>query len=155
MNILWLLIFLGPWGSYAQEGGVQTVEFKKTKILLNKIPLDVEVAESETQQMRGLMFRKSLGENEGMLFVYEYEKPLTFWMKNTFIPLSIAFFDRNRELINVENMSASKSMMQIDVDKSKSLRPARYALEMKQGWFLRNNIKPGHKFEFVTDKTKD
>jgi uncharacterized membrane protein (UPF0127 family) len=98
------------------------------------------------------MFRKSLPENEGMLFINDKEKPLRFWMKNTFIPLSIAYLDKDRKILNIEDMRPSTSIMQESVAISESVKPAQYALEMNQGWFKKNKIIPGHKFEFVLKK---
>lgn len=129
---------------------INEIVFEKSTIKLNGLILKVEIARSSEQQSRGLMFRKYLPENEGMLFINRNEKPLRFWMKNTFIPLSIAYFDKDRKILNIEDMKASSSIVQESVDISESKGPAQYALEMNQGWFRKNKILPGHKFEFVS-----
>ncbi len=150
MNIIITLAVLSFLGTARAE----EVEFKKAQIKLNNKTINIEVAKTLKQQNQGLMFRTSLIKNTGMIFIYKKERPLSFWMKNTFIPLSIAFFNKDRVLINIEKMRASKTVLQKQVDIKKSKKPAMYALEMNQGWFQRNNIKPGHKFEFI-HKNKD
>ena len=70
-------------------------------------------------------------------------------MKNTFIDLSIGFFDKEKKFIEFKEMKASTSVMQTRVDTVQSSKPAKYALEMKKSWFAKNDIKAGQKFEFV------
>ena len=72
-----------------------------TTVTGGKVPLNVELADTPAERARGLMFRQSLGESEGMLFVFEKPETPSFWMKNTKIPLSIAFFDEDKKLINI------------------------------------------------------
>ena len=97
----------------------------------------VEVAQTEDEKARGLMFRQSLEKDEGMLFVYDREEILTFWMKNTPIPLSIAFLDRKGKIVDIQDMEPFNLRVHA------SARQARYALEMNQGWFRRNGIGVG------------
>jgi uncharacterized membrane protein (UPF0127 family) len=99
----------------------------------------VEVANTEEARRIGLMFRDALDENQGMLFVYETEGKHAMWMKNTLIPLSVAFLDDNGTIINIENMAPQTE------DTHCAARPARYALEMDRGWFAARGIKPGTK----------
>jgi hypothetical protein len=99
--------------------------------------LRVEVADTEASRRTGLMFRRQLGENAGMLFVYEAQQPWAMWMRNTYIPLSVAFIDRDGRIINIEDMQPQTD------DTHQSARPAKYALETNQGWFARRRIKPG------------
>ena len=103
--------------------------------------LNVELAETETKQLKGLMQRSELPEGSGMLFVYDHPKVLTFWMKDTHIPLSIGFFDEEKRLINTQEMAPDK-----EFPLYKSKRAAKYALELPKGWFHRHNIQPGTKF---------
>jgi uncharacterized membrane protein (UPF0127 family) len=103
---------------------------KNTKIF-------VELARTEKEKARGLMFRTKLGENEGMLFIYEQEEILSFWMKNTFLPLSIAFIDRQGRIIDIQDMEP------FSLDTHRSPRPAQYALEVNKGWFEKNGVKIG------------
>jgi uncharacterized protein len=97
----------------------------------------VEVVQTEEEKARGLMFRESLGKNEGMLFVYEKEEFLSFWMKNTRIPLSIAFIDATGRIVDIQDMDP------FSLETHTSAVPAVYALEVNQGWFQRNGVTPG------------
>ena len=112
----------------------------------NKI-LDVEIADTRETCREGLMGREILEDGRGMLFVFEKPQILYFWMKNTKIPLSIAFFDENRQLIEIEDMFPL-SDRSIYCPKYKSSKPALYALEVNQGWFEKNGIEPSMKFSF-------
>lgn len=94
----------------------------------------VEVARTEEEKARGLMFREALGKDDGMLFVYDREEALAFWMKNTPIPLSIAFIDKKGKIVDIQDMEPFSLQTHV------SALPARYALEMNQGWFRRNGI---------------
>jgi len=99
--------------------------------------LRAEVADTEDARRTGLMFRKHLGENAGMLFVYESEQPWAMWMRNTNVPLSVAFIDRHGKIINVEDMQP------LTEDSHQAAGAAKYALETNQGWFRKRGIKPG------------
>jgi uncharacterized membrane protein (UPF0127 family) len=112
-------------------------------------PLSVEVAQTPDQLEQGLMFRKSLDRNEGMLFIFDTERELAFWMKNTFIPLSIGFFDKDKKLVDVQEMEPVGSIMDLSIPRYVSRKPAMYALEVNRGWFLKNGLKPGARFSFV------
>ncbi len=96
-----------------------------------------EVVQTEEEKARGLMFREGLGKDEGMLFVYDREEILTFWMKNTPLPLSIAFLDQRGKIVDIQDMDP------FSLRTHASTLPARYALEMNQGWFKRNGIGVG------------
>jgi uncharacterized membrane protein (UPF0127 family) len=122
-------------------------KFKKQKIELsykknNKI-LNVELAENEQQHAHGLMFREKLGQDEGMLFVFQDEKTRDFWMKNTLVDLDIGYFDRNKNLIDIQQMKAVTSVLQTKLPSYPSKGPAQYALELPQGWFLKNKFPVG------------
>jgi uncharacterized membrane protein (UPF0127 family) len=88
------------------------------------------------------MFRRSLGESEGMLFMYDSPRMMSFWMKNTRIPLSIAFLDREGIIVNIEQMRPYD-----DSVRYRSAAPAQYALEMNRGWFERNGVGVGDRVE--------
>ena len=109
--------------------------------------LKVKLAITPAQQRQGLMNVQGmpptkLPENEGMLFIYRREEILSFWMKNTTLPLSIAFIDKNRAITEIRDMEPA------GLDSVRSAKPAHYALEVNKGWFDRNNIKVGDKVEF-------
>lgn len=98
-----------------------------------------EVADTGERRRRGLMMRERLGPNEGMLFVFEFKAGHCFWMKDTVLPLSIAFVDDDGTIANIEDMSPRSE------DSHCPVRPIRYALEMEQGWFTRRGIRAGSK----------
>lgn len=103
----------------------------------------VELAENPEQHAQGLMYRKSLPQDQGMLFVFNEEAPRSFWMKNTFIPLSIAYIDARGKIIDIQDMSPVKSVLEKEPPSYQSKGPARYALEVNQGFFKKNRIKVG------------
>jgi len=98
-----------------------------------------EVADSMRARTRGLMFRKSMAANEGMLFVFEESIKHCMWMKNTLIPLSVAFIDDAGSIVTVLEMQPH------DETSRCATQPARYALEMNKGWFAQRGIKAGTK----------
>ncbi|MAI59010.1 MAG: hypothetical protein CML56_08545 [Rhodobacteraceae bacterium] len=107
------------------------------EILIGDKRIRVEVAENEMSRNMGMMFRRELEADKGMLFIFEDSAPRRFWMKNTFVPLSIAYISAEGKIINISEMSPlSESGVW-------SLGPAKYALEMNKGWFLSNGICPG------------
>ncbi|WP_211466969.1 DUF192 domain-containing protein [Collimonas silvisoli] len=99
--------------------------------------IKAEVARSEPQREQGLMFRKKMGSNEGMVFVFDAPAGICMWMKNTLIPLSVAFIDQKGTILNVEEMKAQT------LDSHCAQGAASYALEMNKNWFKDKNIKPG------------
>ena len=99
--------------------------------------LMAEIARTPDQQSVGLMNRFSLKPDHGMLFVFERSEPLSFWMKNTYIPLSIAFIAPDGHIVNIEDMKPQTD------ETHWSRGPAMYALEMKKGWFAERGIGPG------------
>ncbi|MGE0311102.1 MAG: DUF192 domain-containing protein [Lautropia sp.] len=100
-----------------------------------------EVADSPATRARGLMMRERLGKNEGMLFVFEQADVHCFWMRNTPLPLSIAFIADDGRIVNVERMQPFTE------DAHCPRRAVRYALEMEQGWFAAKGIAPGDRLE--------
>lgn len=104
---------------------------------INGKQLKAEVAATGQQRYMGLSFRPSLGEDEGMLFVYSEEQQLTFTMRNTLIPLSIAFISEDLVINEIHLMDVGPGQL------FPSQKPAQYALEVEQGWFAANGVKPG------------
>ncbi|WP_413289541.1 DUF192 domain-containing protein [Bdellovibrio sp. HCB337] len=123
------------------------VTFEKEKITLNGKTLTVEIAESPAQHEHGLMFRKNMAKDEGMLFIFKTEDYRYFWMKNTYIDLSIGYFDKDKTLVDIQEMRAT-SALETRPPSYPSAKPAMYALEMNKEWFKKNNVKIGHKFSF-------
>lgn len=113
---------------------------------LQRIPLsigihqiDTQLAVTSEQREIGLMFRKDMPQNEGMLFIFENPSRLCFWMKNTLLPLTAAFVADDGTIVNLENMKPQTT------ESHCSAKPVRFVLEMNQGWFAKKGIKPGTK----------
>ncbi len=96
-----------------------------------------ERADTARSRQIGLMWRERLGPNEGMLFVFEDKALHCFWMRNTLVPLSIAFLDDDGRIANIEDMTPRSD------DSHCPARPVRFALEMEQGWFARHGLAAG------------
>ena len=99
--------------------------------------IKAEIARTQEERAQGLMYRKRLPDGEGMLFIFERDQVLSFWMKNTLIPLSIAFIASDGRIIETKDMRPG------DPNTVLSSRSARYALEVPQGWFSRAGVKRG------------
>ena len=102
----------------------------------------MEVAKTLEERAYGLMGRKDLGKNEGMLFIFETEEYHGFWMKDTYVPLSIAFIDKAGRIVKITDMKPRTLESHIPP------QPILYALEMKKGWFSNNGIKVGDVMRF-------
>ena len=118
---------------------------------LGEQTLAVEIASTPTQWQRGLMHRKHLDDQEGMLFIFPDSQPRSFWMKNTFIALSVGLFDAERRLVEILHLDPPRSVLQVRPPKTVSQHPARYALEVRQGWFEDHGITVGAVFELRPD----
>ncbi len=103
-----------------------------------QVPLTVEIADTEPLRTKGLMHRMDMDQGQGMLFVFDREKRHNFWMKNTFIPLSIAYISSRGVINEIYDMKPLDTSVTYP-----SAMAARYALEVNQGWFKKNNIKKG------------
>jgi len=115
-------------------------ESRKVVVLVNNISAHVEFAATETTRQQGLMHRKHLGKDEGMLMAFPQSQEISLWMLNTPLPLDVGFFDAKGRLFQVITMLPDGGK-QIH----KSRQPGRYALEMNQGWFARHGLKLGAK----------
>jgi len=99
--------------------------------------IEAEVAANDQHRQVGLMNRKAMPPQHGMLFVFNHENTHCMWMRNTLLPLSVAFMDASGTIINIEDMQPQTE------DNHCARRPARFALEMNIGWFAQRGIKPG------------
>ena len=108
--------------------------------------IHAEVASDYSTRARGLMYRKGLAPNAGMLFIFDQPSEQCMWMKNTYIPLSVAFMDAQGTIINIADMQPHSEQTHC------SGRPALYALEMTKGWFAERGIKPGMKLSGIEKK---
>jgi len=114
----------------------------KIPLYINNKEISVEVAKTAEETTRGLMGRKDLGKDEGMLFIFETEGHHGFWMKDTYIPLSIAFIDKEGRIVRITDMKP------LTLESHLPPQPILYALEMKKGWFSKNGIKVGDVIKF-------
>lgn len=96
--------------------------------------IKAEVASSDIQRQQGLMFREKMAQNEGMLFIFDKPQIVCMWMKNTPLPLSVAFIDNSGKITNIENMKPQTT------DSHCAKKSVRYALEMNHGWFKQKSI---------------
>jgi len=122
--------------------------FSKGKVRIRGHVVNVEIADEDHERSYGLMFITTLANDHGMLFLFESEQILAFWMKNTKIPLSIAYIDQNKTIIDIQEMQPAEPNDQMPRTYP-SRKPARYALEVNQGWFERKKIKVGDRVEFL------
>jgi uncharacterized protein len=106
-----------------------------------RVPVRVEIASTEAQRERGLMDRTALAEDAGMLFVFEQEQSDPFWMKDTLIPLSIAYIDSRENIIDIQDMQP------LDETPHPPAAPYQYALEVNQGFFANRGIEVGDVLE--------
>ena len=129
-RILLLASLLLSMVSYAQN-------FQVTSLNIGVHLVRAEMAVSDEERSRGLMFREKLGQNDGMVFRFANNGKACMWMKNTLVPLSVAFIAEDGRIVNIEDMEPQT------LDPHCAAQPVRYALEMNRGWFSKRNIKPG------------
>lgn len=139
------LIFLSSISFAANKA----VKFEKRKLQIRSQVLSVEIADTQEKTALGLMYRKELKEGHGMLFIFPDEQVRSFWMKNTFVPLSIGYFNAKKELIDIQDMVPAGSEMQRNFPTYVSIGPAQYALEVPIGWFAKHKIQVKEKFRFL------
>jgi len=120
---------------------LSAAELVTTTLTIGTHKLTAEVATTPAQMQTGLMNRFSLKPDHGMLFVYERPEALSFWMRNTYIALSIAFISADGTILNIEDMQPQTD------DTHWSKGSAQFALEMKKGWFAERGIIPGHRVQ--------
>jgi uncharacterized membrane protein (UPF0127 family) len=131
------VVFLS-FSAQAQAGG-HAPPYQRLTAGLHVI--QAEIASSPSQRQIGLMFRTQLSPNVGMLFIFDEKTQHCMWMRNTLIPLSVAFIDDDGRIINIENMLPQTETLHC------ARQPVRYALEMELGWFKRRGITPGIKIK--------
>ena len=120
-------------------------KFEKGEIAIEgwgkRVTLNVEFARTPAQQQQGLMHRKELKDGSGMLFIFDRDEVLSFWMKNTVIPLSIAYIDSTGKILEIHNLEPR------NLNPVRSSLPARYALEVPRGWFARSGLDAGYRLD--------
>lgn len=125
----------------------ETILNNKFPVMIKENEIFVEVADSEEERKRGLMWRKKLNNDAGMLFVFKDSSIRYFWMKNTFIRLDMAFIDTNMVIRTIRTAAKTNDSTTI----YSSFVPVQYVLEVNAGWFEQHNIEPGDTITF--DKT--
>ena len=119
----------------SQSAVPESPRVPKQKLVVGRDTVLVEVASSEEQRNVGLMFRTVMPEDEGMLFVFDRDDVYAFWMRNTELPLSIAFIERSGRIADIQDMAPHD-----ETSRHAPQVPVRYALEMNQGWFERHGV---------------
>jgi uncharacterized membrane protein (UPF0127 family) len=138
--LIFLPLFLAAGGCRGEERGnprLETAELTLEGAGRPPVQLRAELARTPEEREKGLMFRKSLADGEGMLFIFDRDQILSFWMKNTLIPLSVAYIAHSGRIMEIYDMQPG------DLRSVQGSRYVRYALEVPQGWFDRVGIGPG------------
>jgi len=142
----WLIFFLvfcfNITSCYSQKLTVQKLPIEREGQEITVVK--AEIARTQEERSKGLMYRKKLPDGEGMLFVFERDEILSFWMMNTLIPLSIAFISSDGKILEIKDMQPH------DLNSVFSSRSARYALEAPQGWFSRAGVGIGDTIKIDT-----
>jgi uncharacterized protein len=153
LALLWLLMICGckqassplpppePGAAVPAEAADQPQHLPTTTIRLGGRELAVEVARTEEQRRKGMMFRRSLGPDELMLFVFERSGALSFWMKNTLVDLDLAYIVEDGRIAQIEHMKAQ------NLNGVPSEGPARFVLEAPAGWFAAHRLGVGDTVE--------
>lgn len=129
-----LLALLLAAGAFAQE---PQMNLPRVKLTAGMHVIDAQIAATNEQRMTGLMHRQEMPQHEGMLFVFDYPGQQCFWMKNTLLPLAVAFVADDGTIVNIEEMKPQT------LDSHCSTKPVRYVLEMNKGWFAKKGIAAG------------
>lgn len=124
-----------PEPQFRKEGTLRFLDGENGAV---RATIDMELADNDMERQFGLMYRKSMAADQGMLFLFERSEPQGFWMKNTFIPLDILFVDENRTILNIHENTVPHSEATIA-----SEGPARYVVEVNGGFTAANGIRPG------------
>lgn len=147
LHLICVLSFLCSL-SYAKDLRPE-VKFETTEIEVGSKKIQVELAITPAQHEKGLMYRDSLEKDKGMLFIFSDEQNLSFWMKNTYIDLSIAYIDKNFKIVDIQEMKATTPVETSEPRVYPSKKPAQYALEMTKNWFKKSNIKVGQSIKLL------
>tara|TARA_B100000029_G_scaffold516554_1_gene630831 strand:- start:714 stop:1082 length:369 start_codon:yes stop_codon:yes gene_type:complete len=115
---------------------------QKTSITIDGHTIHVELAKTPAEHTRGLMDRRELPQNHGMLFIYPLSYRASMWMKNTYLPLSVAFINDTRQIVHIADMQPQTTKIH------RSPVAVRYALEVNLGWFKTHNVTPGALMRF-------
>jgi uncharacterized membrane protein (UPF0127 family) len=136
----WLAGCLAAVTTSSLAQGTPQLQLQRIKIGAGMHLIDTQLATTPEQRQIGLMWRKDLPTNEGMLFIFEQASVQCFWMRNTLTALSAAFVEDDGTIVNLADMKPQTD------DSHCSTKPVRFVLEMNQGWFKKRGIGPGYKF---------
>ena len=131
------LIAIGFLALLSGAAGAQ--QLPRTELSAGVHLIRAEVADNFVTRMQGLMHRPTMGANEGMLFIFDEPGVQCMWMKNTLIPLSVAYIADDGSIVNIEDMKPQTE------DSHCTKKPVRFALEMNAGWFASKGVRPGAK----------
>lgn len=137
----WLPLLVAAFLLGPAVGASLAAELPKVELKIGDHKLVAEVAATPDTRSTGLMNRFSLRPDYGMLFVFDVPQPLAFWMRNTYVPLSIAFVGADGRILNIEDMAPRTD----ETHPSRGL--ALYAVEMRKGWFAERGIKAGDRVD--------
>ena len=137
LALLFIAVALNA-ASHAQDG---PQKLPTIRLSAGMHVIQAELAQSPDERSIGLMFRKTMATNDGMLFAFERAGQQCFWMKNTLLPLSAAFIADDGSVVNIEDMKPQT------LDSHCSKTPVRFVLEMNAGWFAKRGIKPGSRLQ--------
>jgi uncharacterized membrane protein (UPF0127 family) len=132
---------LPPMGD--DESGMELPPRGHAWVVIDQDTVVAEVADTPAARERGLMFRTELDEGRGMLFVFDDEQTRSFWMRDTYIPLDIAYLDRTQRIVDIQQMEPQVEELY------ESAAPAMFALEVRQGWFEERGIETGDQVRIV------
>ena len=142
-NFLLLLFLISSLSVSCSAKKLKTADFTITNSNGQVLTVKAEIAQKPQERSFGFMERKNIPDGTGMIFVFEYDQILSFWMKNTPHPLSIAYIDSNGKIRNIFDMTP------FSLSPIESTVSVRYALEVPQGWFVKNQIKVGDKIDLT------
>ena len=134
---VWRIVLTVMLTAAAPFSHAQLAVLPQTKLQAGMQLIQAEVANTPEERETGLMFRRELSGNHGMLFAFEDDRPVCMWMKNTLIPLTVAFIDDHGTITNTADMQPQT------LDSHCAVQNVRFALEMPFGWFAKRGIKPG------------
>lgn len=129
-----------PKPVFRKDGELRFLNGKTNKVITQ---INIEVADDDAEREQGLMYRDTMAENNGMLFLMETEEPQTFWMKNTIISLDIIYVDSNKRIVSI-----SRNCKPYSLDQISSAKPALYVVEVIAGYTAKYGIKTGDMISF-------
>ncbi|MGL4666378.1 MAG: DUF192 domain-containing protein [Saezia sp.] len=134
--LILLVFFLFSYSASFAQTNPQT-GLERATLTIQRYEIDTQLAKSHFERSKGLMWRASMPENEGMLFIFDAPATQCFWMKNTYLPLSAAFVADNGEIVNIVDMQPLSTKGHC------SEKPVRFVLEVHQGWFKKRDLQAG------------